>query len=200
MIKAVLFDFDGVIHNTFDFHRNKVQEYTGIELSEDEYRDMHNGNFYSHTLDKLRDTNWTGYRDFIYQEHSRLGIDGEMREALLMLEKKHWLFIVSSGAEKNIMDYLKNNNIADLFKNVLGGDTHLSKTYKFRKILDEYSLDSRDCIFVTDTLGDILEANASDIKTIAVDFGYHNKETLGKGNPYKIASTIGELLAAIEEL
>jgi len=50
----LIFDFDGVIADTFDFHRRMVREIAGISLSEDELRDVHNGNFYEHTNTKIR--------------------------------------------------------------------------------------------------------------------------------------------------
>lgn len=42
-------------------------------------------------------------------------------------------------------------------------------------------------------LGDILEANKIHIKTIAVDFGYHDKKTLKIGKPFRIISRIDEI-------
>jgi len=37
------------------------------------------------------------------------------------------------------------------------------------------------------------------IKTIAVDFGYHEKERLQKGNPMKIISNFNELISVVEK-
>ncbi len=199
MRKAIIFDFDGVIHNTFDFHRAKVKEFTGVALSESEYRDIHNGNFFAHKIDRLKDVDWPAYGGFIYHDISNLKIEGEMEKALLRLSKKFDLFIVSSGGTKNISDYLKNNNVAEIFKEVLGSEPHKSKIDKFKFIFSKYKLDPNDCIFITDTLGDILEANVVNIKTLAVDFGYHGREMLRKGNPFKIVSSLSELLKIIDE-
>ncbi len=118
MLKAVFFDFDGVIHNTFDFHRNKVTEFTGIDLSEDEYKDMHNGNFYDHKINKLKGVNWSAYPKYIHAEHSKLEMEQEIKEALCALHKRYRLFIVSSGGGPRIVDYLKNNGVDQLFTEV----------------------------------------------------------------------------------
>jgi hypothetical protein len=40
-MKAIIFDFDGVIHNTFAFHKNKIEEFAGVNFSEDEFKDIH---------------------------------------------------------------------------------------------------------------------------------------------------------------
>ena len=60
-------------------------------------------------------------------------------------------------------------------------------------LLKKYSLTPKDCIFVTDTLGDIIEANDVNVKTIAVDFGYHSRTVLSKGKPFAIISDLNEI-------
>ena len=80
------------------------------------------------------------------------------------------------------------------FKEVLWAEKHKKKTEKFKHILNDYNLKKEDCLFVTDTLWDILEANDIWIKTYAVDFGYHDRNTLKKWNPYKIISSFDELV------
>jgi phosphoglycolate phosphatase len=191
-MKAVIFDFDGVIHNTFDFHRKKIKEFYGIDFSKRDFEDIHNGNIFKNK--NMLNKNWLNYRDYIYNEITNLNIENDVRDALLKLSKKYDLFIVSSGGTKNINDYLGNNGIINIFKEVLGLEFDKSKVNKFKYLFNKYGLSNEECLFITDTLGDILEANEVNIKTIAVDFGYHSKETLKKGNPYKIISKMDELL------
>ena len=69
----------------------------------------------------------------------------------------------------------------------------MSKIKKFNKFLRKYKISKEQCIFITDTLGDILESNKVGIPSIGVSWGYHNKETLKKGSPIFIADTIEEL-------
>ena len=71
---------------------------------------------------------------------------------------------------------------------------------KFRKVLSDFGFKEKECIFVTDTLGDILEANEVEIPTIAVDFGYHERERLEKGKPTKIISNFEELLEIVKNI
>jgi len=196
-LKAIVFDFDGVIHNTFGFHYEKVNEFSGASLTEDEFRDVHNGNFFKHGNDKLKGVEWSKYREFIYEDITKLKVSDAVKDTLLILNKKYELFIITSGGKKNISDYLENNGLGKLFKEVLGGELSKSKVEKFNYLFEKYSLTARECIFVTDTLGDILEANEIGIKTLAVDFGYHSKKTLKKGKPYKIISSFTEILKVI---
>ncbi|MBU4216826.1 HAD hydrolase-like protein [Candidatus Parcubacteria bacterium] len=192
-MKAVIFDFDGVIHDTFDFHRKKLEEYAGLTLSEQDFRDIHNGNFFKSTVAGIQNMNWLGYRDYINLDIAALKIKDNIKKVLLELNNRYELFIVTSGGTKNISDYLKNNNVLDVFKEILGLEANKMKVDKFNFIFNRYALVPADCIFVTDTLGDILEANTVNLKTIAIDSGFHNRETLERGNPFRMISSMEEL-------
>ncbi|MBW6451312.1 MAG: HAD hydrolase-like protein [DPANN group archaeon] len=193
MIKAIIFDFDGVIHDTFEFHRSKLKAFTGNDISEKNYKDIHDGNFYDSKCDVLLDTDWAGYITFIHPEQSTMKITDEIRQVLIELNQKYELFIISSGSAKNISDYLGNNGISNIFTEVLGFENHRSKINKFKMLFDTHGLCHDNCIFITDTLGDILEANKVGVETVAVDFGFHSRERLEKGNPYRIISRFSEL-------
>lgn len=64
-------------------------------------------------------------------------------------------------------------------------------------LYENYNADSANYLFVTDTLGDIREAEKCNIKSIAVAWGYHPVTTLEKGNPIAIVQTPKELVEAI---
>ncbi len=110
------------------------------------------------------------------------------------LSKKYKLFIISSCSEKNINLYLKNNNIDNLFIEVLGRETNFSKIEKFKTVFQKYNTNSKNCIFITDTLGDIKEANKVKIDSLAVTWGYHEKERLKKENPKYIINKPNEII------
>ena len=191
--KAIIFDFDGVIHDTFDFHLEKIREFTGFNLTPQIYRDMHNGNFFRSVPKELVDVNWEDYRDYVYDLQSSLIIKNEIKYVLHKLGDEFSLFIVTSGGKKNIFDYLQNNGVVDKFTEVLGMEICNSKVRKFELIFEKYKFNSDECLFVTDTLGDIIEANKVGIKTIGVDFGFHDEKTLVKGEPELIISHFDEL-------
>jgi len=198
-LKAVIFDYDGVIHDTFDFHKQHIEAFTGKPINAEEYRDAHNGNFFTNKHDRLKDVDWLGYKDFIYEPQLKLKTEEKIKNTLLDLGEKYDLFIVSSGGTKNISDYLDKNSLGGIFKEVMGAEQSRSKSERFKYLSQKYSFGLDECVFVTDTLGDILEANEVGIKTIAVDFGYHTKENLAKGKPAKIISDFSQIPEAIEK-
>ncbi len=197
MIKAIIFDFDGVIHDTFELSFQVIKK-TYPKLSLDDYRDFFSGNVYKNN--KAR----KGFSEVFFKqldkEYKRLEIKGGIKKELLMLGNKFDMFIVSSNMEKIMNNYFSNNNISYIFKEVLGLESHKSKIEKFELLLNKYELAKEDCVFVTDTLGDILEANKLDLNTIAVDYGFHERKRLERGNPIKIISSFNDIYSTIKNL
>ena len=116
------------------------------------------------------------------------------------LAKKYSLFIISSNQEEALNIYFQNNKFTHIFKEIMGAETHQSKVEKFKYLFEKYKLQSEDCVFVTDTLGDILEGNKAGIRTVAVDFGFHGRDRLEKGNPFKIVSSFDEVVKVIKNM
>jgi phosphoglycolate phosphatase-like HAD superfamily hydrolase len=197
-MKAILFDFDGVLHNTFDLHLKKIRDFSGYPLTGQEYRDMYNGNFHGHAVEALRDVDWLAYRDFVRKHFVNLVMEDEVKNTLRALRDQWDLFIVSSGGEDVIRGYLEKNGVSELFRAILGREFHTSKIEKFQYIFQQYGFGSGDAVYVTDTLGDILEAKRVELESIAVDFGFHPREKLEEGDPYRIISDFKDLIVIAE--
>lgn len=197
-MKTIIYDFDWVIHDSFEFHRQKIKDFSWIELEVDEFRDIHNWNFFNNTNEKIKNIDWIKYRDYISSDFRKLEADIEVSKRLLELSENNIQHIVSSWWEENIKSYLSNNSIGGYFWEVLWMESHHSKIEKLEFIIKKHSLSRENCIFVTDTLWDILEANKVNIKTIAVDFWFHTTETLEKWNPFKIVSSFREIVELVK--
>ncbi|MEK7060041.1 MAG: HAD hydrolase-like protein [Patescibacteria group bacterium] len=199
MIKLIMFDFDGVIDNNYNLNFELCSK-KFLNITMEEHKKQYDGNVHLER-EKMKDRD-TGFDFLKCLSDSRKDrkIEEETKSTLVNLAKDFELGIISSCHEYGIKDYLKKNGIENLFSFVYGLETHKLKTYKFKKILDEFSLKEDECIFITDTLGDILEANEVRINSIAVDFGYHERERLQKGNPLKIISRFEELIEAVKNI
>lgn len=196
MIKSVIFDFDGVIHNTFDVVYPLSRQIHGF--TEEEYKDMFNGNLYNHK--KINEENSRLFLALSTELFRNLQIEERIREELFKIRKKYDMYVVSSNSEPILNEYFENNNIIHIFEKILGVESHKSKVEKFKILKDQHGVNERNSIFITDTLGDILEANKVGLRTIAVDFGFHERERLIKGDPYKIISDFKDLLPEIHRL
>jgi len=198
-MKAIIFDFDGVIHDTlidlYEVHCETLEKLTLEEMK----NNVFNGNPRKY-LEKFTNKEKNDFEKSWNKHYNTLKLKTNIRKELLLLSKKYLLFIISSNTENNLNQYFKNNNFTNIFEKIYGVETDKSKINKFKILFNEYKLKNDDCIFITDTLGDILEANNVGLKTIAVEFGFHDKEKLKKGNPFKIISKFEEIKDIVSKI
>src|SRR3989339_1164464 len=181
MLKAIVFDFDGVIADTFDlcFGINREQK---VDITIKEYKDLLDGNVFASPVLTFSEKEikyfCVNYNDRISDKYF-FPLENQIKN----LAKKYELSIISSSPEKGIEKFLKMAGISKYFQRVLGLETHKSKVEKFRLLFKEHKLKPKECIFVTDSLGDLKEAKKVMVPTIAVTWGYHGATRLRKGSP-----------------
>ncbi len=122
-----------------------------------------------------------------------------MLDVIKSLTENYPLIIVSSTITSPIREYMEGHRATSYFKEIMGNDVHKSKVEKIKMIFDKYGVGPNNCVFITDTLGDIREAEKTGVKSIAVTWGFHDKETLARGNPITIVDKPEELLIEIEK-
>lgn len=199
MIKLVIFDFDGVIINEYAKHYELSQkQITG--LTKEEFKKLFEGNI-NVEREKLKSRN-TGFdfKTHFSNYKATVIIDSEIQESLKKLFQKYVLGIISSANEYGTNSSLKNSGLEGIFSFNYGYETNPIKVEKFKQVLDEYKVEPNQCVFITDTVGDILEAKEVGIKSIAVDYGYHERERLEKVTPIKIISSFSEIEKVVEQL
>ncbi len=201
-MKAIIFDFDGVIHDTYEMAYQIDREASGGNLTREQHRDFFDGKIFEKVVidEEKEKAESDKFYELQKEAFKYLKIDENIKNNLEKLFKDYNLFIVSSNWEETLNDYFQSNNFTHIFKEILGAETHRSKVEKFKYLFEKYTLVADDCIFVTDTLGDILEGNKVGVKTIAVDFGFHKRDRLEKGKPFKIVSSFDEVVATIKNL
>lgn len=192
--QAIIFDYDGVIIDSFDYHLKRYQRmFPEAGLTAQELANAHNGNFLQESdqfiwskidLKKYDKTLW---KDIKHQNLLAPGI----KKLINKLDTKK--YIVSSGPEYPLHNFLNKEGLEKCFSGIYGKETGTSKIEKFKKILHENNYSIDDIILITDTLGDIVEANKVGLKSIAVTYGFHSKKTLQQGNPFKIVDSVEEL-------
>ena len=197
-MNAIIFDFDGVLHDTFELVYGISARTIGKELSREEYKNFFNGNIYERAeIDEENSKIFFEMQDEVF---GSLELKAETKIFLEKLTEKYSLFIITSNQEKTLNAYFQKSESTHIFKDIFGFETHTSKVKKFEQLFEKHNLKNDDCVFITDTLGDILEGHKAGVKSIAVDFGFHDRERLEKGNPHKIVSNFDEMLEAIEEI
>jgi len=196
-MKAIIFDFDGVLVDSYNFNRGIVSN-VGHKVSEEDFKAHHDGNVFEEP--KIPFTEKTAgdfYNKYLKEIHTQSPVFS--LEEIRSLNSKFYLFIISSNGESGIEKFLLFHRL-DYFDEVLGAKFHKSKVEKFKYLFKKYNLKADECVFISDTLGDILEGHKVGIRTIAVDFGFHDRKRLEKGNPFKIVSSFDEMLKVIENM
>jgi len=209
MKRLLLVDFDGVIADTFELCLG-IREKLGNPIAEDEYRTLFEGNIYEES--KKRDQKLSKKTKSEEQRRAKgdwydyytpglVGIDPikGMPDVIKKLSDSYTLVIVSSTANKPIEDYLKKHSLLQYFDKVFGSDVDHSKVVKMNMIFDEYRIKPSDCLFITDTLGDMREAERVEVKALGLPWGYHSKETLERGDFFDIIEKPSEIIPAVEK-
>jgi phosphoglycolate phosphatase len=69
-----------------------------------------------------------------------------------------------------------------------------SKEEKIAYAIDKYGISKDKTFYIGDTVGDILEAKGAGVRSIAVTWGWHNRDRLVKAAPDYLVETPNELL------
>lgn len=199
--RFVLFDFDGVIADSAALNY-ELSVFFSPELNEETYRALYEANVYE-SLKKL--SSWRETLPEEYQEKFGPRMKDEvhlvkgMDVVIKTLHESYTLAIISSTPTSGIESFLVRYGLRDYFADVLGRDVHMSKVEKMRMVLEKYDISSDQCVYITDTLGDMREAQAHSMGTIASSWGVHPRETLEKGIPFRILNTPQELPDAVDD-
>lgn len=204
--KFLLFDFDGVLTDTF-LSTYAICQLSRPWISLEEYRDLFMGNIY----EEMESQNKTDTREVIPQSvdeyfekyfelTKKIGVISEMRGVIETLSQTHRLLIISSAYNYIIEEMLAREKLLHHFSEILGADIELNKAKKIQNFFDTHSARAEDSLFITDTVGDVKEARKVGVDTIAVTWGGHGADRLQTVSPFAIVNTPTELLQIIQTL
>jgi phosphoglycolate phosphatase len=201
--KHFLFDFDGVIIDSFEACYEVCAALSSGPVTCEEYRRMHDGNIYELVIDdeNLQETVRSEVNDenpfFKKLIPTIIGLPpvSGMKDVLVDLAERSQMDVMTSSINSFIEAYLTRNELRHLFKGVYGADVHHSKHVKMQRLMEKCGGDPKSYLLVTDTLGDLREAKKAGVDAVAVSWGFHKPETLMKGDPIKIIDTPEELLS-----
>lgn len=173
-----IFDFDGVIIDSFESCLSVTKMYDP-QITDKLYRQMFTGNIYR-SLEKRNHTIDPNF-NFFYHYFEKIikipPIKG-IREVLKLCRNSGQVFIVSSTDTEPIKNYLQKNNLSQFIDRILGGDVERSKTKKLKGLIENSN--TQRVYFITDTVGDVIEASQLNIVTIAVTWGFHDRSFFSK--------------------
>jgi phosphoglycolate phosphatase len=201
--KLFLFDFDGVLADSLDLYAEAVARClerigTPIVKNREDYLALFEGNFYESMAARGVDL-----AAFAQAAKEILpGIDyGAMKPfdglipVLDALQKDHLLAVISSNGSRTIRRMLERFGFDPYFEEVLGSDFLFSKKDKIDYALAKYGIPPERTFYIGDTTGDIVEARAAGVRTVAVTWGWHSRERLVAAHPDFLVETPEDLLS-----
>ena len=193
--KIILFDFDGVIVDSFA-NALRVTKIMNPDMTEADYQKLFDGNINDWKKGLSEEEKRRGDEEFFEKylpslEQAR--IFPGIKEVIAKLEKTYTLLIISSTISSPIRGFIERHKMAEYFDDIMGNDVHRSKMEKIKMVYNKYGAGVDDCVFITDTLGDMREAARMGVQSIGVTWGFQRKESLLKGKPFFIAEKPEEL-------
>jgi len=201
MIKAIIFDFDGVIFNTeqpvFKLIKRLCRKYKCKVKTKEEFKNLYNVNFYK-SMEKLgvRGKKLDKFKkeceEILKKLH--LQIFQHIPPVLKELSRHYYLAVISSNFNKVIESNLIKKGLLNYFSLLVGADVVESKVKRLEFCLHKLGIKPSEAVYIGDTAGDIKEAKKVKVKTLAVTWGYHSRQALSKEKPKYIASKPRQIL------
>ena len=108
-------------------------------------------------------------------------VDG-MKEALVELSKEDYLFgIVTSNSRKNVESFLYTQKLNHFFDFIHGGQVLSGKAKTLKRIARHARFEPK--IFIGDEVSDVEAAKRAGLSSIAVSWGFNDKQTLEQYSP-----------------
>ncbi len=202
MKPIIFFDYDGVLVDSYDVVY-KINEIYHPDSTKEQFLDYYNVNVFDRLKERIGEENVEErVSGFVEKYHTALmgeSIIPGMADVVSDLAVDNTLVVMTSSHSKCVKDHLKQHSLYSAFDKIMGADIHHSKTKKMRDACEIYGQDSGNTIMITDTTGDIMEADAAGISSIGVSWGFHGNERLEKVSSYGIVHSPDELEKKIRE-
>jgi len=117
-----------------------------------------------------------------------------MPPVLERLARAHDLYIVTSNVGQVVREHLSANGVRCVL-DVLGSEAGRSKAEKIRGLAKRHP--GARCFYIGDTVGDMREAREAGATTIAVTWGWHERERLATACPDHMVDTPAALVALL---
>jgi len=205
--KAIIFDFDGTIADTVDalvsIANRLAEEFGYIPITPNELALLKNLN--SREIIKYSGISIFKIPFLVKKVKTELKkkipelkpIPG-IKEALIVLKKEgNRLGIITSNSQENVTEFLKTNDLDNLFDFIYSGVTIFGKTTIINNVLKQQQIKSQEVIYVGDETRDIEASKKANIKVIAVTWGFNSPEVLARQNPDFLVHQPSELLEIV---
>lgn len=209
MIKYIIFDFDGTIVNSRSLAiqlYNELAEknaYGKIEEQEIDYLSklaikdrLRALRVPFHKLPGLVLEIKSNYQKSLGSLKVKDGIPVLLQD---LKENGYKLCIISSNSVTIIQTFLEQNGISN-FDHIYCTRNLFGKSVMMNRFLKKHHIQKQHVVYMGDEFRDIAACNKSDIRMIAVTWGYDSEELLLKGKPNFMIHHPADLLSLLEDI
>jgi phosphoglycolate phosphatase len=203
----IIFDFDGTIADSFEVIVSIIKKLTNVKDGFDEttVNELRQKPIKS-TMKRLKVHSWQlpilllRGRLMMRRRINEIKLFNGMAKTIEELHAEgHNLFIVSSNSPHNVTEFLKEHRLEKTFVDIEGNVSLFAKEKALIKLMKKNSLNSRETWYVGDELRDIEAAVSVEIRSIAVTWGFTDKESLATGQPTAIVDKPTDIMTILND-
>ena len=212
--KAVVFDFDGTLSNSFPLVAGKITEAIAMfrkeELTEEENNSIYGPTEEGIILKLIKDKGeakecFLRYLDLYNEYHEELLPDfiPGIRELLEELNKRNIpVFLLTGRSKESTMITLTKFNAFKYFKAIYTGGLYGEvKEELLNELASIHHYNKEDLVYIGDSLHDVPQCRRANVDIISVSYAntdsYEKLEEINEGN---VAKTVEELKAKLFEI
>lgn len=202
-MRLLIFDFDGVIADTFADMLKFAQE-TCDELGvthtvlPSDLRDLEVMSFttFGRACEVREELTWEFSRRCTQKFAEKVtppAIFDGLSEVIRGLAEKNILVIVTGNTTGNVNTFLVHHGLQDCFRMVYGVEIPSSKAKKIQMAQKRFGTGNESVYFVGDSLSDVRAGREAGVKSVAVNWGHQSLDMLVRGGPDAIVHSPAEL-------
>jgi len=202
MHTLILFDFDGVLADSFDLfswaflEACRTHGVQGIRSRKD-FLDLFDGNLYEEM--ERRGVGGSLQKDILKEmaeslahRSSEIRLFKGIPDTVTALARDAVLYVITSNLGEIVSRVLQNGGVTGI-KEIWGAEKETSKVRKIHRLRERHP----ECppFYIGDTSGDIREARKAGVGALAVTWGWHDRERLLRAGPDALFNSPAELAA-----
>ena len=200
MLKLVAIDFDGTISDSvgmvLETYREAVSPYAGHILSDEEIS-VGFGMTEAGMMQAIVPESWAEALDEffgLFRKADLTPCEGIIELIRELREMGIILAVITGRGDEGVRIGLGRLDLLDSFDDILtGSDVKNNKDENLQRLMNKYSLDNDEIIYIGDAVSDVLACRKAEVRCLSAAWSHHvNKEMLYELNPGDVYESVAD--------